>query len=156
MSNRKERWIGAASTLAAVGLACAVSTVASASASKESGSSDFDAMPTTITLTGVIRDFRERSESGGHPDFERQPAWGFGHYVGMVADELGSDGKPVFASTGYRVNTQYRDARGRNVIPPKPYSAAQPGSAAGTVAAAAGGSFTNADNFYSWFRDVPA
>lgn len=155
MSNRKERWIGAASTLAAVGLACAVSTVASASASKESESSDFDSMPTTITLTGVIRDFRERSEAGGHPDFERQPAWGFGHYVGMVADELGSDGKPVFASTGYRVNTQYRDAQGRNVIPPKPYIAAQPGSAAGNLSTSEGGSFTTPENFYSWFRDVP-
>ena len=32
--------------------------------------------PTTVSLTGVVRDFRERTVAGGHPDFERRPAHG--------------------------------------------------------------------------------
>jgi fibro-slime domain-containing protein len=45
-------------------------------------------------IMGVVRDFRGWSE-GGHPDFE--------HYIGegtkgLVAEDLGADGKPVYAS----------------------------------------------------------
>ena len=54
--------------------------------------------PASITLQGIVRDFKDRNAEGGHPDFQRQPSSGFGHYVGMVADELDSQGKPVFGS----------------------------------------------------------
>ena len=56
-------------------------------------------LPATLSLTGVVRDFRERSVTGGHPDFERQPSAGFGHYVNMFIDIVGYEGKPVLGGT---------------------------------------------------------
>lgn len=47
-------------------------------------------------LVGVVRDFRGALEQGGHPDFD---AFGAGGPTpGLVARELGADGKPVYAS----------------------------------------------------------
>ena len=43
---------------------------------------------------------------------------GFGHYAGMVRDTLDADGRPVLASTGYKVSTQWKDAQGRNIAAP--------------------------------------
>lgn len=74
-------------------------------------------LPEAITLTGVVRDFQERSVSGGHTDFEWQPSGGFGQYAYMVADELDAQGKPVYASNGRKVWSQWKDAQGRNVMP---------------------------------------
>jgi len=75
------------------------------------------ALPETIVLHGIARDFRERTVSGGHPDFERQPTSGFGFYVGQVQPRLSAAGKPVFAGTGLRVSGDKRDAQGRAVMP---------------------------------------
>ena len=47
----------------------------------------------TIELVGVVRCFRERSRSGGHPDFEMPYSAGHGHCIGNVAPELGEDGE---------------------------------------------------------------
>ena len=44
-----------------------------------------EAPPEVIELTGVVRDFKERTVVGGHPDFERQPDGGFKHFCGNVA-----------------------------------------------------------------------
>ena len=55
----------------------------------------------SITLTGVVRDFHERTAPAGHPDFERRPSGGFGLYCGNVATQLDADGKPVFSGSGY-------------------------------------------------------
>ena len=38
--------------------------------------------PAALELIGVIRDFKERTVQGGHPDFERRPDGGFGHFAG--------------------------------------------------------------------------
>ena len=46
------------------------------------GSIEAASPPAQIVLTGIVRDFRERSKAGGHPDFEVQPVGGFGHYCG--------------------------------------------------------------------------
>jgi fibro-slime domain-containing protein len=47
-------------------------------------------------IVGVVRDFKGKSEPGGHPDFEsfqgNQPT------TGLVASALGADQKPVYAS----------------------------------------------------------
>jgi fibro-slime domain-containing protein len=47
-------------------------------------------------MVGVVRDFRGSNEPDGHPDFEsfdgKKPT------AGLLADDLGSDGKPVYAS----------------------------------------------------------
>ena len=120
------------------------------------GSSDpYANLPTSITLTGVIRDFRERSVSGGHADFERQPTDGFGHYMQECQDTLDADGKPVFRSTGLKVGSQWRDSAGRNRISPKSYINAMPGDVNGSFQSGYDGSTTTAANFAKWFRDVP-
>jgi fibro-slime domain-containing protein len=114
-------------------------------------------LPATLSLTGVVRDFRERSVTGGHPDFERQPSAGFGHYVNMVNDSLGSEGKPVMRGTsgGNKLNSNFRDSAGRNRINNKEYIASRSGDVNGSVANANGGALTTAANFDQWFRDVP-
>ena len=75
----------------------------------------------TIVLTGLVRDFRESGESGGHPDMERYPCDGFGHYVNIVEDRLDDEGKPSFRSSGCKVLEQATDDRGNNIIVPKDY-----------------------------------
>jgi fibro-slime domain-containing protein len=112
------------------------------------------ALPSEVTLTGIVRDMRATTQ-GGHADFQRQPTAGFGHYMGMVSNSLDNEGKPVFFSTGRRVNSQWKDSQGRNRISPKPYLADMPGDVNGSVASTAGGALTNATNFSQWFRDIP-
>jgi len=111
-------------------------------------------LPATIQLTGVVRDFKARNASGGHPDFQRQPTSGFAHYSYQVADTLDADGKPLFSSTGFKVNTQWRDAQGRNIMPPRPHVGARPGDVNGSRATSTGGALTTADNFRNWFRNT--
>lgn len=112
-------------------------------------------LPASITLNGVCRDFRWASETNGHPDFNRQPTAGFGHYVGQVADTLDADGKPQFATTGFKVSTQAVDAQGRNRMPVnKSYISARTGDRAGAVATTVGGAMTTANAFRQWFRDA--
>ena len=111
-------------------------------------------IPTSLSLTGTVRDFKERSVTGGHQDFERQPTGGFGHYMNIVADDLGSDGKPVFSSLGYKVSSNWRDSAGRNIIRPKSYISALSGDVAGSVAGSTGGALTSGDTIRSWFRDT--
>jgi fibro-slime domain-containing protein len=74
------------------------------------------AQAATLTLTGTVRDFKQDSSVGGHPDFERAID---NLRTGVVATTLDVDGKPVFIGP---VNV---------------------------------GSFTTADNFKQWYRDVP-
>jgi fibro-slime domain-containing protein len=112
-------------------------------------------LPPTLSLTGVVRDFKGVNETHGHADFERVPTGGYGHYVGMIQDQLGADGKPVFASTGHLVSSEARDAAGHNIIGAKSYLAAHTGDTRITAAAGAGGSSTTSDNFAQWHRDVP-
>jgi fibro-slime domain-containing protein len=109
-------------------------------------------LPETITLTGTVRDFHEKSVEGGHPDFERKPDSGFGHFMGAVASQLGADGKPVWAGAGKRVNSNWRDSAGRN-IHPSLYNRAL-GDVEGSYGAA-DNAMVSADTFRSWFRDVP-
>lgn len=125
-------------------------------------------LPATLELTGVVRDFKWANDSnGGHPDFQRQPTSGFGHYVRQAKDQLGADGKPVFRSTGYKVSTQWRDAQNRNIMEPRSYIAARVGDQAGARSSSTGGSLSGASSisgavmpqgmnvFDLWFRDVP-
>ncbi|MCC5824220.1 MAG: fibro-slime domain-containing protein [Phycisphaerales bacterium] len=111
--------------------------------------------PDSVTLTGIVRDFKDRNAEGGHPDFQRQPTAGFGHYVGMVGDTLDADGKPVFASTGYKLSGNWRNAQNQNIAPPRPYIATRQGDQNGSVSSSEGGALTTAANFRQWFRDVP-
>jgi fibro-slime domain-containing protein len=113
-------------------------------------------LPTQVALSGVVRDFKAVGQSGGHADFERQPTGGYAHYIGQAADNLGSEGAPVFASTGYKVTTEWRDASGRNIMQPRSYISAKAGDRAGAASSTVGGSITTAENFSKWFVDVPS
>jgi fibro-slime domain-containing protein len=135
-------------------LALAAATGAALSASWAQGQQAVP-LPSEVTLTGVVRDFRASTQSGGHADFQRQPTAGFGHYMGMVANSLDAEMKPVFFSTGRRVTGQWKDAQGRNRISPKPYLGVMSGDINGSVSSTAGGALTTSSNFGQWFRDMP-
>ena len=73
--------------------------------------------PATIELTGIVRDFEERTTTRGHPDFGVVPSKGFGHYQGNIDALLGVDGRPVFTGNGFKVNNgqQWEDSSGRPI-----------------------------------------
>lgn len=114
----------------------------------------YSALPSEMTLIGVVRDMKA-VDNGGHADFERTPTGGFGHYMGQAADSLDQDGKPVFASTGYKVSSEWTNSAGKNIMRPRGYLAAKDGDHAGAVAGSTGGSITTAAAFAQWYRDVP-
>lgn len=145
-----------AKALAMGGLVLAAGLAASlASSAGAQGGDAFSALPASITLTGVVRDFRERSVTGGHNDFERQPTGGFAQYLQQCQDTLDDEGKPAFRSTGFKIGNQWRDSAGRNIINPKTYLSTRPGDVNGSMATTAGGSLSTDANFRQWFRDVP-
>lgn len=116
--------------------------------------------PASFTITGVIRDFHERTHAQGHPDFERMPDHGFGLYTGNVALTLGSDRKPVFVGGGRQVWTQWQDASGQHNVAPHLFRP-DLGDIAGSYRIRFGtmihdnGGVTSPETFAQWFRDVP-
>jgi fibro-slime domain-containing protein len=129
-------------------------SVGSANATSTS-TPDYSNLPETITLTGTVRDFHEQSAEGGHPDFQRRPSSGFGHYVGMVADVLSEDGKPIMASTGEKMSSNWKDSQGRKIMRPRSYYPSLEGDSSGSVDSSKTGSSTTASAFDQWFRDTP-
>ncbi|MBX9736036.1 MAG: hypothetical protein K2X32_03850, partial [Phycisphaerales bacterium] len=85
---RTKRWTMCAAICAVAGAVVMIGAPASSQARSSSSTDNFASLPATMILEGTARDFRERTETGGHSDFERQPTRGFGHYVQMVADDL--------------------------------------------------------------------
>ncbi len=119
--------------------------------------------PDSIELTGTVRDFRERTATGGHPDFELKPSHGFGHYAGNVALILGDDGKPVFTGDGRKINQQAMDAEGRSIAPHLANHRYEAGELVAdadldddqaSLGYADTGAITSADSFHTWYRDV--
>jgi fibro-slime domain-containing protein len=108
--------------------------------------------PESITLTGVVRDFKERSEVGGHPDFERQPDSGFGLYGQNIAHEIGEDEKPVFTGNGRKMRRQYRDSKG-NPICWTLYNS-DLGDRIGRWANYDKGGIESSSSYDMWFNDV--
>jgi len=138
----------------AVGLVVAAASGVAQGQSDQSGS-----LSDSVVLKGTVRDFRARTESGGHDDFEWQPKdkrnrGAYGHYIDMVADELDADGKPVFYSQGRRVTGEWRDAAGNEILQPRAYIAARSGDVGGS-AESAGLSVHTAAGMAQWYRDVP-
>ncbi len=115
---------------------------------------DYADLPESITLTGIVRDFQERSVQGGHTDFEYRPAGGFGHYMGIVSDYLGEDDKPVFNSTGVRISSDWKDSSGNKMISSKSYISPKEGDIQGSFQSNAG-AIHDAGAFAQWFRDTP-
>jgi fibro-slime domain-containing protein len=112
-------------------------------------------LPGQVVLSGTVRDVKPNGEAGGVADFQRQPTGGFAHYMNQVQDNLGENGLPIFKSVGYKVNTQWRDVTGRNIIQPKSYINSKMGDIRGALATSTGGSLTTAANFNKWYSDVP-
>jgi len=108
-----------------------------------------------IILTGTVRDFRGFNEAGGHADFENTSVTGSGHFQQIVSDTLGSDGKPVFRSTGIGVKTMGRDAKGNNILTGKSYLASRSGDIAAALDSSKKGVVKSATTFKQWFNDVP-
>ncbi len=107
----------------------------------------------TRTLQAVVRDFRPFSEVGGHEDFQRFYS-GYPR-MGLVAEQLGADGRPVLASRfgDWRV-AQYADLDGRPVRPQLVIDGIVPGTEGQLVAADSASIWSDA-SFETWFRDVP-
>lgn len=103
------------------------STTGSNTGSSGTGSTTSNA-PASITLTGTIRDFKAKHQTGGHPDFERSPgdknsrnqSFGYGEDKNITTNLIGSDNKPVYANGSYSTTTKenfdqwYRNVSGVN------------------------------------------
>jgi len=109
--------------------------------------------PQEMQLTGVVRDFIERTKSGGHPDFEQKPDSGFGHYMGNIAQYLDGDGKPVFIGGGHKVRSQWKNARWQPILPAL-YDPAL-GDHRGSYRGTDDGGIESAESFRQWYRDTP-
>jgi fibro-slime domain-containing protein len=108
-------------------------------------------LPETKALTAVIRDVRDASMSGGHPDFET--FGGSRITVNLLERELDAEGKPVVRDVeGDYVDTDYTDSQGRPIMPSL-YDASR-GDREGSMTSGRR-MFTSEDSFYSWYHDVP-
>jgi len=156
--NTNRRLVLTLSLLAAAGGVAAIVGTSNARFAYPPAGDTYSALPLELTLTGTVRDFKPNGVTGGHADFERTPTAGYGHYAGQVAENLDSEGKPVFRSTGYLVSSEARDSAGRNVMP---YisgfteNTQWTGGSRGTLSGTAGGSTTTSASFAKWFRDTP-
>ena len=63
-----------------------------------------------LEISGIVRDFRERTVDGGHPDFELIPLEGYRLYTGNVAPFLDDNGKPVFTGEGVGLRKSWQEA----------------------------------------------
>lgn len=109
----------------------------------------------TIELTGIVRDFRERTAEGGHPDFERRPEHGFKHSMGNVDPILGVDGKPVFTGNGFVVERQWKDAQDRSISHAIAVRSPRPGDVLGLEGPPDSGGIQSSKSFGLWFQDAP-
>ncbi len=112
-----------------------------------------DEAPATLVLTGIVRDFKEKTIPNGHPDFEITPSRGFAHYANNIETNIGADGKPVFKGGGKKVNSQWKNSAGKAIC----FNQFNP--SLGDVAGAwdstvSTGGITSSESFYSWFNDV--
>ncbi|MCA9311573.1 MAG: fibro-slime domain-containing protein, partial [Phycisphaerales bacterium] len=139
---------------AAAGLMISVIPGSEVAMASGDGQDSYSNLPAEIVLTGIVRDFNERTVAGGHTDFEQRPAAGFGQYMNNVADTLDEDGKPVFVGGGQKVSTQWRDSSGRN-IHPSLYDASMGDSAGSYRSGTDDGGIASAESFSQWYRDVP-
>jgi fibro-slime domain-containing protein len=108
--------------------------------------------PESITLTGVVRDFNERSEDGGHPDFENRPDGGFGLYGQNIAVDIGEDEKPVYLGNGRKVRRQYKDSGGNPIC--WTLFDADLGDVLGRWGSYDSGGIESSSSYDMWFNDI--
>jgi fibro-slime domain-containing protein len=125
----------------------------------QSAPADEEESPDVLELTGIARDFLERTDNSQpdvdpHPDFERRPDNGFGHYCGNIAQTIGMDRKPVYEGGGFRVEEgdQWLDSAGRPIC----YTLFDPelGDVAGDMGPSDDGAIQDSASFDQWYRDV--
>ncbi len=138
------------STLVALGYVGVIGVVAVTNAPVRA---DGDDPPDVIYLTGIVRDFREKSVQGGHPDFENRPAKGFGRYSANIDVTIGEDDKPLFTGGGYKVASQWRDSEHRQISYHLYEAYPQEGDTDGNFGTQSTGGITSVDSFNQWFRD---
>lgn len=109
-----------------------------------------ESIPDTINFTAIVRDFRAASDAGGHPDF--QAFTGSGR-VGLVADRLDTNGKPVLASLRGYNETPATNSAGRP-IPHFLADTARGDHPAVLVEGDRTNGVTSEESFSSWYRDV--
>jgi fibro-slime domain-containing protein len=128
--------------------------LATTSVAQQNGSGGSDAnsmLPDTLVLPAVVRDFKANDQSGGHVDFQRYIS---NLRFGLVAQNLGPDGKPQFASsTGRSVSQQARNSAGRPISPY--YVDTSKGDQPATTSAGSGAAIMSAQSFHSWYNDTP-
>lgn len=111
------------------------------------------ASPATLVLTGIVRDFKEKTAPGGHVDFEVTPSRGFAHYSNNIEGTLGADRKPVFKGGGKKVTKQWSTSAGK-AIAFNQYNAALGDKEGSWDSVVSTGGITSSESFYAWFNDV--
>ncbi len=108
-----------------------------------------DGLPDVLSFSAVIRDFKAASEKGGHPDFES-----YGHSdasIGLVAAQLDSEGKPVFAdSYGQDGCGNFKNSAGQRILPT--HASKGLGDAVGTLTRSTAKQLSSAEAFKQWYR----
>jgi fibro-slime domain-containing protein len=107
--------------------------------------------PDSIEVVGTVRDFKERTEPDGHPDFEKRPDHGFARYVANISPVLGDDRKPSFTGGGYKIASQWYDAEHRPIC--RLLYDPELGDTPGSYAQQDNGGITSAESFDLWYRD---
>ncbi|MGD1915932.1 MAG: fibro-slime domain-containing protein [Phycisphaerales bacterium] len=156
--HKTRRIVRAASAVGVAGIVALAggTAVASGASSTQDGiggsSSDPHAdLPSELSLTAVIRDFRAKGD-GGHPDFQ---AFSGNTTVGLVEDHLDEDGLPVVKSLrGMKISKEYKDSQGRNINPAlfNPDLGDQEGSLSSGPSS---NGFASEESFAQWYRDTP-
>lgn len=138
-------------TAALLGISGAAAAFAEPGATAGGATVPFEELPNTLQLDAIIRDFKDKNAQGGHPDFQ---AFSGSTTVGLVESELGPDGVPVVADLrGWTINSEYRDARGRNIMPAL-FDPSLGDSQGSLSAGGSGNGLTSPERFDQWYKDV--
>lgn len=111
--------------------------------------------PPTVQLAGIVRDFRENTVMGGHPDFENEPPSGMGRYAGGIELLIDDDGKPVYNGGNRKITQQWRDSSNRQIAWCMNSQFPAAGDVVGSFGQASTAGITSPVTFADWYRDVP-
>jgi fibro-slime domain-containing protein len=160
MAASKTRVYTAAAAILAVAAIGSLNIPSRAGAATPGGARWYDSCRhrSSIVVTGVMWEFYKSNAREANPAFGTlDPKHGNGQYMDILKPTLDDDGKPVFSSAGFLIQTPWTDSHGRGIIWPKSYIADLPGDVAGSspkkVAQDAGDAVTIEEDVYYWFRD---